>query len=500
MSSLITDGEIVDHQAIREIADLLKAADLFTAESNNGSHADFLEYFQWYKKTSDDEVKAASDNSDAPVILQTIHGSKGLEYPAVFVIGLANRKFPGADRRALIGFPREFYKDDLPANEFRINEERRLLYVAMTRAEEKLFLYGVDKKRSRISRFVIELLDCPDFDTVGVKEDIASIESLPNKEYGPRDIATKPGAIILPIGDDIPSMLSAGLMKIWSVISSVAKTDDEYQKLKAEWLESVDGASSKFKDNIAMEKFREPAAKVQFKIDSLSYTDMNSFDLCPMRFYFSKILRMPSPSGPQLVFGSVIHSILEEGGKRLIAGEEVSVDMLLSEFESRWHHVVLDDPDRKERLRQKAKDHLANFVAMQSKMSGKTVDVEKSFKFVVGDTQVRGKIDRVDQTPDGIEIVDYKTGKRDNKKLKSDLQLPVYSMACRELYGKYPAKVTYMFLTEDEPFSQSPEDLEKIECDITEKIEEIQNSDFTATPDTFKCGYCGYNRICPAKI
>ena len=115
--------------------------------------------------------------------------------------------------------------------------------------------------------------------------------------------------------------------------------------------------------------------------------------------------------------------------------------------------------------------------------------------------RITGKIDRIDSTPDGYEIIDYKTGKLDKSKLKSDFQLPIYSLACKELYGEFPSKVTYIFLTETEPFSQSQSEseMDDIRGELSSKIEEIRNSEYVAAPDKFKCDHCGYNRICPAR-
>jgi DNA helicase-2/ATP-dependent DNA helicase PcrA len=249
------------------------------------------------------------------------------------------------------------------------------------------------------------------------------------------------------------------------------------------------------------DKFPTPETSGANRFESLSYTDISSFDNCPLQFYFGKILRTPSPATPGMMFGSAVHNVLEEAGNAIIAGEEITLDKLVSNFEERWKRIHLSDPDRKERLRQRAPELLRNFMAAHSSLGGKPKEVERRFEFEAADIKVTGKIDRIDTTPDGYEIIDYKTGKLDERKLKSDFQLPIYSLACKELYDEYPSKVTYLFLTQPEPYSQaqSPEDLEKIKGSLADKIGEIKSSDFTATPDSYKCGNCGYNRICPAR-
>lgn len=89
------------------------------------------------------------DESKPAVTLMTIHGSKGLEFPVVFIVGLEENLFPMGDRNG---------------EETNIEEERRLFYVAITRAEEKLFFshckirfkFGEEKRQKR-SRFLNEV-------------------------------------------------------------------------------------------------------------------------------------------------------------------------------------------------------------------------------------------------------------------------------------------------------------------------------------------------------
>jgi len=502
LANLMDNGKVMDHKAAAEIAEILRAADTYSSESGGGSHGEFLEYLDWYKRTADDESKPSIENPDAAVVFQTIHGSKGLEYLAVFVIGLADNKFPGRSRWTTVEFPEDLYKDEIRKGDFRIQEERRLLYVAMTRAEKKLYLYGVDKKRSRLSRFVRELISAEQFDSACITEEVEPVESLPEKSFGGSDIKISPSSVVIPLNDRVDSTLNTTILRTWDALKIKAETLEEFENLKEEFMANLADIPVRLWNNIMEDKFRALEGQGARPVESLSYTDINSFDNCPLQFYFGKVLRTPSPATPGMMFGSAVHNVLEDAGKTKIAGEDISIDKLVANFEERWKRVRLGDPDRKERLRQRAPELFGNFMAAQAVLDGKPKEVEKRFEFKAADIKVTGKIDRIDLTPDGYEIIDYKTGKLDEKKLKSDFQLPIYSLACKELYGEYPSKVTYLFLTQPEPYSQaqSSEDLEKVKDYLIEKIEEIKKSEFIADPDSYKCGNCGYNRICPAKI
>ena len=90
----------------------------------------------------DRETEADADNG---VHLSTIHAAKGLEYQAVFVVGCEENLFP------------HWKSMETPAD---LEEERRLMYVSVTRAERYLYLSSADYRRgqySRVSRFLGEI-------------------------------------------------------------------------------------------------------------------------------------------------------------------------------------------------------------------------------------------------------------------------------------------------------------------------------------------------------
>ena len=97
------------------------------------------------------------------VNILTVHSSKGLEFPVVFVVNLVAQRFPSRDRKEQIPVPNDIIKETLPEGEEGLQEERRLFYVAITRAQDKLFLtaarfYNEGKRERKISPFVIETL------------------------------------------------------------------------------------------------------------------------------------------------------------------------------------------------------------------------------------------------------------------------------------------------------------------------------------------------------
>lgn len=498
LSALMDKGKIIDKRAFAEIAGILRLADEFAGVAEEGTHAAFLEFLEWKERTSENDTGA--EETTAPVILQTVHGSKGLEYKAVFVIGLSGRRFPPSPRGASVEFPPELYKDEVPEGDVRIQEERRLFYVAMTRAKEKLYLYGVEKKGVRRSQFIKELTAAPIFSEAGEIEIVEELQGIPViPEVGPAGVRDKSKSVIIQGTHPIQKALEDALFRLWTTASSNAETEDEYEKAKAEFKAGIEAALLSAEERIGNQKFTPREEDYRFKVDRISYTDLQAFDDCPLKFYYQKILRLPTPPTPPLLMGQAIHNTLEWGAQAAMEGKEPELNDLIEEFERRWRNVRLADPDQKERMRQRGADLLGAYLRLNNELDGAPFALERKFEVQLPSAKLTGRIDRVDKSKSGLIVIDYKTGKKDDKKLKKDLQLPIYSLACKDLFGEYPSKTMFMFLGEGTTHDDTPdpESLSETRNQIEEKVQAINESEFVATPGS-PCRTCGYARICPA--
>jgi len=417
------------------------------------------------------------------------------------MIGLSNRRFPPQKQYALLECPPELYKDELPSGDYRLQEERRLFYVGMTRAKQMLYLYGVEKKGTKISQFVSDLQKSPMFNTVGVVETVEPSESIFEEQIGPLEALSDPtSAVVVSAAQPVEKAFEDAVLELWRKKVAAPETPEAFEEMKQEFLTRIGSEFDNIKERIKAEPFRPPEQRWKYQVDSLSYTDIEAFDTCPLKFYFRKALRMPAPSGPQQTLGSVIHSVLEAAGRGLMENQPKVFDDLAAEFENRWRAVHFEDPDRKERLRMRGRETLERFVRMQSQRTGQPVALEKQFKIELDRARLTGRIDRIDKTPAGYEVIDYKTGKQTSVDLKTDLQLPIYSLACYELMGEYPVNVIYMFLGDDTVHAAhyDVEALQTVKSTILEKVEKINTSDFVATPG-HHCGACDFRDICPAR-
>ena len=116
-------------------------------------------------QAGDDPPTAELDGEADAVAVLTVHKAKGLEFPTVFMVGLVDGRFPGANRRDPLAIPAELLALSPVEGDAHLREERRLFYVGMTRARDELILtnaadYGGRRAR-RVSPFVLEALDQP---------------------------------------------------------------------------------------------------------------------------------------------------------------------------------------------------------------------------------------------------------------------------------------------------------------------------------------------------
>ena len=117
---------------------------------------EFVEYLDYFEQAGG-SINLEQESGDA-VQLMTVHAAKGLEFDHVYVLRLVQRGFPAGEKPRVLEFPAELMKEEQPQGSFHIQEERRLFYVAVTRARHRLTLNTVENKRSKPSPFLDDIL------------------------------------------------------------------------------------------------------------------------------------------------------------------------------------------------------------------------------------------------------------------------------------------------------------------------------------------------------
>ncbi len=410
---------------------------------------EFMRELDLMIEAGDDPAPAQIDESPDAVRLMTIHQAKGLEFPVVFVTNLVEQRFPSMARREAIEIPRALIKDVIPEGNIHIQEERRLFYVALTRAKHRLYLTSAKKygstRESRLSRFVKE-----------IERELATHESA---DEAIKDFAARAGLLF-----QKPPVV---------VTPSAAATKRAY-KLP----------------------------------DKLSYTQLVAFENCPYQYRFAHILKIPSRGSHTFSYGKSMHATLQMFYDRIMSGAGVpSRDDLLGFLKAQWISEWYMDATHEQKQYAQAEKSLVAFYERNAPagFAPAPLFLEKGFTVRIGDYKLFGYIDRVDPCEDGgVEIIDYKTGKTKQtteqleKEIKKNKQLAIYALAMRRVFNLSPRKLTLYFLDRDERISIPVDNdkLDKIESEIIALAAQLATSTFPPKPSVYLCEHCDYRAIC----
>ncbi len=386
------------------------------------------------------------------VNILTVHSSKGLEFPVVFLVNLVAQRFPTVERREQIPIPEAMIKEILPVGDYHLEEERRLFYVGITRAMDRVIFsaadyYGEGKREKRLSPFIFEAL--------GEK-----------------------------------------------AVSSELTTTSHKQ------LTFLDFATSREK--------QEPSFKrLPFHIDYLSYSQIETFRTCPLHYKLKYIFKVPTPPSAAQSFGTTIHAVLRNFYLAVKSGEKPTEKLLYRLLEENWTSEGFSSKVHEKKFFEKGKLYLAGFLKQEFNPRNLPVLMEEPFNIFLDDKKekglrIGGKIDRVDCFPDGtIEIIDYKTGATipSQKEVDQDLQLSFYALAATNIpyepFAKKPeqARLSLYFLDQQEKLTttRTAKQLEEAVKEIFKIRKEIEKSDFKCSQNII-CEKCEYSLLCRASL
>ncbi|OGC05380.1 hypothetical protein A2230_02655 [candidate division WOR-1 bacterium RIFOXYA2_FULL_36_21] len=406
--------------------------------------SEFVRYLNVLKEAGENPEVATVDTEVDAVNILTVHRSKGLEFPVVFLVSLVVDRFPVRDRKDPIELPCELIKENVPSKEAHVQEERRLFYVAMTRAKTELFLTSSldcgGKRERKVSPFVLEALDLPKADLKTFKK--SAIEQI--ELFAPQEIKCPPFKQIKP---------------------------DEILHLSFYLIDDYLTCPLKYK-----------------------YVHILNVPLLPSHtiMYGSALHK-----AVQSYFSARIKNIkfVEKDLIDAFKNNWSSEGFISREHEERRFEVGIKS--LKKFYKEAEKSTLTpKFVEKEFKFKRGNVQIAGRFDLVLTDN-------RQQTTDDRLIIVDFKsTEVKDqesaDKKAKNSMQLAIYSMAWQEMFGKIPDLLQLHFLDSGHVGSTKKElkELDKI-WDKIKKVEDgIRSSSFHATPGAIQCGYCPYSEIC----
>jgi len=424
-----------------------------------------------------DQVFASGDEgsleqvSETPesVNIMTIHGSKGLEFDYVFVVNMVEDRFPTRRRSEVIVLPDSLVKEQVSEGDYHIQEERRLFYVAMTRARKHLYLTSADNyggvRKKKLSRFLAELE-----------------ESLPlsggvgggRAESAKDGFAKRPSLATSNRGEELSS------------------TQVSYQLPKA-----------------------------------FSFSQIRAFQTCKYQYKLAHVLKIPLKGSPYFSFGTTMHSALQKFYERVQEMNSATQGSLFGSFEPKekkdgvqvptkeelfeiyekaWIGDWYKSKNQREKYYKKGKDILNEFYTSHKDAWVVPISLEGWFKVRLGKYLVHGRIDRIDQMGESIEIIDYKTGQSKEKLTGSDKdQLIMYQIAAQMLpeYHHFGVvgQLTFYYLNDGmkTSFVATEKDIEKLEGKIIKTLDEIHATDFSKIGKKDMCGRCDFCEMAGGK-
>jgi DNA helicase-2/ATP-dependent DNA helicase PcrA len=430
------------------------------------------QHLQTLIDAGDDPATADLDPDADAVAVVTVHKAKGLEFPVVYLPGLVAGRFPGNGRGEPLPLPAGLGRGEPLTPERGLAEERRLCYVAMTRARDELILshaadYGGSRAR-RISPFVLEALDLP------------TSESTPGA-----------GAVV-PTSEE----RLARFASVDTPAPAVPMTRDEPLML--------------------------------------SFGQVDAYLTCPLRYKFGHLLRIPTPPHHALIYGSALHKAVQVFHHRHAKGHVMTEAELDEVLGSAWSSEGFVSREHEEARLQAAREALRRFREEQLRPDAIIPTyVEREFAFDVDGDRVRGRWDRVDIEPadegpedageaptptadvvtptlgimgrERVTITDYKTSDvRDpvkaRQRARESLQLQIYAMGYEAMTGRLPDQVALHFLDSGlvGRVDVDPKRVAKARARISEAATGIRAGRFEATPDPMACSYCPFRDICPS--
>jgi DNA helicase-2/ATP-dependent DNA helicase PcrA len=464
---------------INAFSALLKYIRSLNRADSEMSIEDLLQDLELMKENNIGISEPGLETKQEAVVLRTAHSSKGLEFEHVFIINCVDKKWGNQADRKIIKLPKEIYfrSDEALTKEVEetsIEDERRLFFVALTRAKSNVYISyarmqseDTEGKEKLPSQFISEI-------------DSSYIKKVPT--------------------NDLIEVTKETLLNINKKERVVLESDKARDFIKSE-----------------LQRFK------------MSASALNEFLECPKKFFYRRILQIPEPFEKALVLGTGVHSCLESYFRVLKNGEKMEAAFMISELESSLkkqlvykdlYQEILDEGTII--IQEYCKEYESGFVApleVEYNFGLKNINLEVDGISI----PLSGKVDKIEEISTDelgnhiVRVIDYKTSApktegqirgstKDSKgeifnqlvfyKLLGDLDSS-FSDSKGKKYIIQEACVDFL-KKKDNKFSKislqiTDEDVEELKTKISAAYKSILNLEFNgsdAYPLCTECEYC----------
>ena len=347
------------YQALSDFYNLFTYLKNFLSTRPKAQLSDFISRINLLIDHNLDIPQSFSPNAPLGINLITAHGAKGLEFDHVFIINCLDGKWGNSQKRSIIKLPLGILSSDFLDNQQ--EEERRLFYVALTRAKKQIYLsFPTTRDNGRLqnpSQFIFEI--------------------------DPKNIDKS----------TTQSSDKAGLIAILSTNPLLLDSNQNQQFI-------LDYLKNNYKFNIS---------------------HLNSYLNCPFCFFYKSIIRIPLLKSPKASLGTAVHQTLSEYYNKPI----ISLDSLLSFFKICLIKEQLDKPDHLDMLSlglDIIKDYYSKYPSPKGQFR---LDLNFSNRQIfLANIPLTGKIDKLELLSSrtggkqDVIVTDFKTGRFDYNKTR----------------------------------------------------------------------------------
>ena len=350
-------------------------------------------YLVGIKETgSDIKIQVSPLDSDS-VSVMTVHKAKGLEFSAVCVIDLTELTFPGKNMSDKIKLPDGLLSKSDNKVPWHIFEERRLFYVAITRAKQYLYLSSSfdhgGKRLKKPSRFIEE--------TTGKGYELP-------KNKNAVDLSSLKNFEKLPVSPKDP-------------LSKFISGDG--------WLHMTTG-----------------------QVADYLYS--------PKEFWYFHVLSLPKGPFHSLIYGSAIHAAIETYYLARLQRKDIDINELYKVYENSWSREGFVSLQHEKDQLERGKIVLKSFYDREQQKDDVPEHIEKEFHLKIDQLKLKisGRYDAVFDRNGKIEVRDFKTGAVDTekvaqKKLKDSIQMKIYAMAWEKTHQSPVDSMSLYFVEHD---------------------------------------------------
>ena len=436
------------------------------------------------------------------VRLLTAHRSKGLEWDVVVIADVQAEVWPDVRIRAPLLHAHRLTSSGVgepPTVAALVAEERRLFYVAVTRARRRLLVTAVDSRDDdgvRPSRFLAEL---------GV--DVITADAAARRELTVAALVAELRSVVVDEGAD-PDLRKAAALRL----ARLAQPESGPDAL----------AASADPDNWwGVRDYSESAAPMYPEGTQLrlSASTLSAVEDCGLRWFLDHEVHAESATSEAQGFGRLVHAVAAEVAEGRTGSDAELIDGVLDRV---WDALAFGSHWQSQRERAEARQALARFLAWHhgEVAAGRTlVAAEAKFQveFEVAGRPVvlRGAADRVSIDADGrVLIADLKTGRNKprNDDIPQHVQLGTYQWSVQhgglsDLLPEAPvgtaAELVHLRLGRDLPAVQTQPELTPDESGrswvdglIDSVVAAMESESFVAKPSDY-CRICSFKSVCP---